>query len=44
MNFAELLAFVIYFALVLGIGLYFFRKSSGSDDKEYFLTRRAVRK
>ena len=42
MNFAELLAFIIYFALVLGIGLYFFRKSSGGDDKEYFLGGRAM--
>ena len=42
MNFGELLAFIIYFVVVLSIGLYFFRKSSGGDDKEYFLGGRAM--
>ncbi len=38
---SELIAFVIYFLFVLGIGLYFFRKSS-SGDKGYFLGNRQM--
>ncbi|MBR4727822.1 MAG: sodium/proline symporter PutP [Clostridia bacterium] len=34
---AELLAFILYFALIIGIGVYFFIRSKGGGDKEYFL-------
>ncbi len=33
----EILAFVLYFVIVLGVGIYFFVKSKGSGEKEYFL-------
>jgi len=33
----ELVIFIIYLAFMLGIGVYFFLKSRGSDEKEYFL-------
>ena len=39
---AELLAFILYFALVLGIGLFFFFRSKGTGEKEYFLGGRAM--
>lgn len=39
---AELLAFVLYFALVLGIGIYFFAKTKGGDEKDYFLGGRSM--
>ena len=32
-----LLAFVLYFALMLGIGLFFFFRSEDNGEKEYFL-------
>ena len=38
---AELLAFILYFALIIGIGIYFFVKSKGGGDKEYFLGGRS---
>ena len=41
----ELLAFILYFALVLGIGVVFFFKSNKnkvSGDKEYFLGGRQM--
>ncbi|MBR2731547.1 MAG: sodium/proline symporter PutP [Clostridia bacterium] len=38
---AELLAFILYFALIIGIGVYFFIRSKGSGDKEYFLGGRS---
>ena len=34
---AELIVFILYLAFMLGIGVYFFLKSKGSDEKEYFL-------
>lgn len=39
---STLLAFIVYFAIVLGIGFYFFAKSSGNDEKEYFLGGRSM--
>ena len=41
MNF-EILAFVLYFVVVLAIGIYFFAKSKGAGEKEYFLGGRAM--
>ena len=37
-----LLAFILYFALILGIGLFFFFRSSGAGEKEYFLGGRSM--
>ena len=34
---AEVLAFVLYFLLMLGIGVVFFFKEKGAGEKEYFL-------
>lgn len=43
MNFFELTAFVLYFLLVIGIGVYFFVKSGKNDgEKEYFLGGRKM--
>ncbi len=33
----ELLAFVLYFAVVIGIGVYFFIRTRGGGEKDYFL-------
>ena len=41
MNF-ELLALIIYFAAMLGIGVAFFFKSKASSDKDYFLGGRSM--
>ncbi len=40
----ELLAFILYFAVMLGIGLFFFFKSKSSEnsEKEYFLGNRSM--
>ncbi len=38
----QLLAFFLYFALILGIGLFFFARSKNSGDKEYFLGNRTM--
>lgn len=38
----ELLAFIFYFALMLGIGLFFFLRSKNEGEKEYFLGGRAM--
>ena len=38
----ELFAFILYFALVLGIGLYFFFRSKDNGEKEYFLGGRSM--
>ena len=38
----ELLAFIIYFAVVLAIGLVFFFKTKNGGDKEYFLGGRSM--
>ena len=38
----ELLAFVLYFALILGVGLFFFFRSKSGGEKEYFLGGRSL--
>ena len=38
----ELLAFSLYFALMLGIGLFFFLRSKNEGEKEYFLGGRSM--
>ncbi len=38
----ELLAFILYFAVMLGIGLFFFFKSTENSEKEYFLGNRSM--
>ena len=37
MNVYEVIAFALYFILVLGIGIYFFVKSKDKSEKDYFL-------
>lgn len=40
----EIAAFILYFIVVLGIGIYYFfkTKSSGNDESEYFLGGRQM--
>ncbi len=38
----EIIAFVLYFVVVLGIGIYFFVKSDGNNEKDYFLGGRRM--
>ena len=38
----ELFAFILYFVLVIGIGVYFFAKSKGGGEKDYFLGGRQM--
>ncbi|MBR3804015.1 MAG: sodium/proline symporter [Clostridia bacterium] len=37
MNVGEIIAFIAYFVIVLAVGVYFFLKSRGAGEKEYFL-------
>ena len=37
-----LLAFILYFALILGVGLFFFFRSKNAGEKEYFLGGRSM--
>ena len=37
MNYYEITSFILYFVLVIGIGIYFFVKSKSSSEKDYFL-------
>lgn len=37
MNYYELTSFILYFILVIGVGIYFFVKSKSSSEKDYFL-------
>ena len=39
---SQLVAFVCYFLVVLGIGLFFFFKSKGENEKDYFLGGRSM--
>ena len=39
---AQLLAFILYFVVVLGIGMFFFFKSKSGNDKDYFLGGRSM--
>ena len=38
----QLIAFICYFVVVLGIGLFFFFKSKGNGEKDYFLGGRSM--
>ncbi|MBQ9415167.1 MAG: sodium/proline symporter PutP [Clostridia bacterium] len=38
----EIIAFILYFLLVLGIGIFFFIRSKGGGEKEYFLGGRSM--
>ena len=38
----QILAFAIYFAVVLAIGIYFFMRTKGGGEKEYFLGGRSM--
>ena len=38
----EILAFVLYFVVMLGIGIYFFVSEKNSGEKEYFLGGRTM--
>lgn len=38
----QLLAFVLYFVLILGVGLYFFFRSKNGGEKDYFLGGRSI--
>ncbi len=38
----QLVAFILYFVVVLGIGLFFFLKSKGGGEKDYFLGGRSM--
>lgn len=42
MNLTELVVFIIYFVFMVGIGIYFFAKSEGSNEKDYFLGGRKM--
>ena len=42
MSNGEVLAFVLYFILMLGIGVFFFFKERGAGEKEYFLGGRSM--
>ena len=42
MNLTELIVFVIYFVFMVGIGIYFFAKSKGEGEKDYFLGGRQM--
>ena len=37
MNYYELTSFILYFVLVIGVGIYFFVKSKSKSEKDYFL-------
>ncbi len=38
----QIFAFVLYFALILGVGLFFFSRSKGAGEKDYFLGGRSM--
>jgi len=42
MNYGELIAFILYFVIVIGIGIYFFSKSKSSGEADYFLGGRSM--
>ena len=42
MNISEIIVFLLYLAFMLGIGVFFFLRSSGKGDKEYFLGGRSM--
>ena len=42
MNIAELVVFIIYLVFMIGIGIYFFLRSKGANEKDYFLGGRQM--
>ena len=42
MNYAELFVFILYLVAMIGIGLYFFMRSKGANEKDYFLGGRQM--
>ena len=42
MNTAELVVFIIYLVFMIGIGVYFFLRSKGANEKDYFLGGRKM--
>lgn len=42
MNITELIVFIVYLVCMLGIGLYFFLRSKGGGEKDYFLGGRQM--
>ena len=42
MVYTEMIIFIIYFLFMIGIGLYFFLKSKGNNEKDYFLGGRKM--
>ncbi len=42
MNIAELIVFIIYLVFMIGIGVYFFLRSKGANEKDYFLGGRQM--
>ncbi len=42
MNYTELIVFIAYFLFMIGIGLFFFFRSKGGSDKDYFLGGRKM--
>ena len=42
MNIAELAVFIVYLAAMIGIGVYFFLRSKGGNEKDYFLGGRQM--
>lgn len=42
MNTAELVVFIIYLIFMIGIGVYFFLRSKGANEKDYFLGGRQM--
>ena len=38
----EIVAFIVYFVLVIGVGVYFFAKTSSGGEKDYFLGGRTM--
>ena len=42
MNYTELAVFIVYFVFMLGIGIFFFLRSKGANEKDYFLGGRKM--
>ncbi len=42
MNIVELIVFIIYLVFMIGIGIYFFLRSKGANEKDYFLGGRKM--
>ena len=42
MNITELVVFIIYLVIMIGIGVYFFVRSKGANEKDYFLGGRKM--